>query len=198
VTGETETELQSARRGANPSACPELKRLVRLAGAQCSSRLRDDTPARRILALSARCFSGGLETQTALSPLASAPARARTRRRPRTAPVGPRYTRGRAGGVCLSLLPAERERSVARRRTHRRTRSEIGPAPHLTPDGQTAPRAGARRARARAHAHDAQEEERPHRTSPYTFPFGAMQTWRYTRSVGVLGTVTSESSAAQD
>ena len=195
---------------------------MRLAGAQCSSRLRDDTPARRILVLSARCFRrprngplsiskyntrqqaayytwrGGYpgiqsvygvqqssvgadesHQSTALSPVAHAednredPRARRTPHRRTRTPVGPRYTT-RPGGrsVCFSAARGARALSRAAAHTH------IGPAP---------PRRTRR-------LNDAQE--RPHRTSPYrSARSGSVQTWRHTRSVG---TVTSESSAAQD
>jgi len=126
--------------GANPCACPELKRLVRLAGAQCSSRLRDDTPARRILVLSARCFrrprNGPLTRsrryvrtpprQRALGgpPEARARGPARTQdphARPSDLAI---HAAGRA--ECVFLCCPRSESAQSRRRTH-----DIGPAsPH--------------------------------------------------------------------
>jgi hypothetical protein len=184
----TAVRPRSARRGANPCACPELKRLVRLAGAQCSSRLRDDTPARRILVLSARCFrrprNGPLTRSRTTAGRAP-----RARRDPR-AHAGPAHARpsdlaihaaGRA--ECVFLCCPRSESAQSRRRTY--TNIGSAPAPHRAGhDARSTPKA----------LNDAQE--RPNRTSPYrSARSGSVQTWRHTRSVG---TVTSESSAAQD
>ena len=188
MTGETETEPRSARRGANPCAWSGIE----APGAISRRAVFLSSSLRYARASNLSSFSSVFQaaSKRPSHPLAHTAGRAPRARRDPRAHAGPAHARpsdlaihaaGRA--ECVFLCCPRSESAQSRRRTY--TNIGSAPAPHRAGhDARSTPKA----------LNDAQE--RPHRTSPYrSARSGSVQTWRHTRSVG---TVTSESSAAQD